>query len=62
MIWVDGSGLRGVTKGVWDSIHVVGVKVLDNNRAQYQLTTTIILSLATSQNSLDLSGYIQRQV
>jgi len=57
----DGSGLRGVSKGIWDSIHVV--EVTENGKtAQYSLTTTIILTMqAESGNQLDLSGSIQRQ-
>jgi capping protein beta len=58
----DGSGLRGVSKGVWDSIHVVEVVEKNDKVAQYSLTTTIILSMATdSGNQLDLSGSVQRQ-
>jgi capping protein beta len=58
----DGSGLRGVDKGVWDSIHVVDVKVGSSGKtATYELTTTIILSMATEGGGLDLSGSIQRQ-
>jgi len=58
----DGSGLRGVDKGIWDSIHVVDVKVgSDKKTAKYELTATIILSMATEGGGLDLSGSVQRQ-
>lgn len=58
----DGSGLRGIEKGIWDSIHVVDVKVgSDGKTATYELTTTVILSMATEGGSLDLSGSVQRQ-
>lgn len=58
----DGSGLRGIEKGIWDSIHVVDVRVgSDGKTATYELTTTVILAMATEGNSLDLSGSVQRQ-
>jgi len=58
----DGSGLRGVDKGIWDSIHVVDVKIgSDKKSASYELTTTIILSMCTEGGGLDLSGSVQRQ-
>jgi len=57
----DGSGLRGVEKGVWDSIHVVEVQPQDSKTAAYKLTTTIILSMSTQDGQLDLSGSVQKQ-
>lgn len=56
----DGSGLRGAEKGCWDSIHVVEV-LPKGNEATYKLTTTIMLSLKTSETNLDLSGSVQKQ-
>lgn len=56
-----GSGLRGVEKGVWDSIHVIEVIPDDSAKeATYKLTTTIILTLTTK--FLDLSGSVQKQM
>lgn len=58
----DGSGLRGVSKGIWDAIHVVEVVEKSNKVAQYSLTTTIILTMQVDTGiQLDLSGSIQRQ-
>ncbi|KAL9645937.1 hypothetical protein ABK040_001045 [Willaertia magna] len=58
----DGSGLRGVEKGIWDSIHVIEVQEHEDNKtATYRLTTTIILSMSTQDGQLDLSGSVQRQ-
>ncbi|KAI0460046.1 F-actin-capping protein subunit beta [Xylaria acuta] len=52
-------------EGTWDSIHVF--EAIDRARlTQYNLTSTVILSLATSSNpalgELDLSGNMTRQV
>lgn len=60
-VHTDGSGLRGNEKGIWDSIHVVEV-IPEGNKAVYKLTTTIMLSLKTKGNNLDLSGSVQKQV
>jgi capping protein (actin filament) muscle Z-line, beta len=57
----DGSNQRDLEAGIWDSVHVVEV-IPGKDAATYKLSTTIILSLSTKQNNLDLSGYIQRQV
>jgi capping protein beta len=62
LIKKDGSGSREVSKGCWDSIHVVEVKEISKDTAVYKLATTIILSLQTEKNNLDLSGNVQRQV
>ena len=55
---------KGEGDGVWDSIHVF--EVIDKGRnALYKQTTTVILRLATSSESLgqmDLSGNMTRQV
>lgn len=58
----DGSNQREISQGIWDSIHIVEVRETGKGMAKYKLITTIILSLATKQNSLDLSGSIQRTV
>eukprot|EP01080_Neovahlkampfia_damariscottae_P004152 gene4152-7462_t len=57
----DGSKQRDLEAGIWDSVHVVEVIPNKDGTADYKLSTTIILSLSTKQNNLDLSGYIQRQ-
>eukprot|EP00761_Pharyngomonas_kirbyi_P011777 gb/GECH01011803.1/.p1 GENE.gb/GECH01011803.1/~~gb/GECH01011803.1/.p1 ORF type:complete len:271 (+),score=59.06 gb/GECH01011803.1/:1-813(+) len=60
LIKKDASGQRGVDTGVWDSIHVIDVD--DNgDSAVYKLTSTIMLSMAQSKPSLNLSGNITRQ-
>jgi capping protein beta len=58
----DGTNQRELNAGVWDSIHIVEVRDTKKGFAKYKLSTTIILSLSTKQNNLDLSGNIQRQV
>lgn len=59
----------GSSDGVWDSIHVF--EAIERGRTtHYKLTSTVILSLATSSSSasstalgdLDLSGNMTRQV
>lgn len=55
---------KGKTEGGWDSIHVF--EEIDRGRtAHYKLTSTVILHLATSNDSLgqmDLSGNMTRQI
>ncbi|KAI1390087.1 F-actin capping protein, beta subunit [Hypoxylon trugodes] len=52
------------SEGTWDSIHVF--EAIDRARfTQYNLTSTVILSLSTNSNSLgdmDLSGNMTRQI
>ncbi|KAI1653058.1 F-actin capping protein, beta subunit [Daldinia decipiens] len=52
------------SEGAWDSIHVF--EAIDRARfTQYNLTSTVILSLSTNSNSLgdmDLSGNMTRQI
>ncbi|KAL3419027.1 F-actin capping protein [Phlyctema vagabunda] len=54
----------GKSQGTWDSIHVF--EAVDRARtAHYKLTSTVILSLATSSSDLgamDLSGNMTRQI
>jgi capping protein beta len=54
----------GKSQGVWDSIHVF--ESIDRARtAHYKLTSTVILSLSSSTDSLgemDLSGNMTRQI
>lgn len=65
LIQKDGSGIRGCDKGVWDSIHVFQVTDNGDGTADYQVITTVILSIAMKQgkanSKLDLSGYMQRE-
>ena len=55
---------KGKTEGSWDSIHVF--EAIDRARtAHYKLTSTVILHLGTSNESLgemDLSGNMTRQI
>ena len=55
---------KGKTEGGWDSIHVF--EAIDRARtAHYKLTSTVILHLGTSNESLgemDLSGNMTRQI
>ncbi|KAI2615615.1 F-actin capping protein, beta subunit [Hypoxylon sp. NC1633] len=52
------------SEGIWDSVHVF--EAIDRARfTQYNLTSTVILSLSTNSNSLgdmDLSGNMTRQI
>ena len=51
-------------KGEWDSIHVVQVTDSKTN-ANYKLTSTVLLSVATATDStghVNLSGSLTRQV
>jgi capping protein (actin filament) muscle Z-line, beta len=52
------------SEGTWDSIHVF--EAIDRGRStQYNLTSTVILSLATESGALgemDLSGNMTRQI
>lgn len=51
-------------RGAWDSIHVVEVKEL-KDRSKYKLTSTIMLSIETSNDStgnVSLAGSLTRQV
>ncbi|RDA93143.1 hypothetical protein CP533_4096 [Ophiocordyceps camponoti-saundersi (nom. inval.)] len=54
----------GTTEGVWDSIHVF--EAIERGRTtHYKLTSTVILSLATTEpatGNMDLSGNMTRQV
>ena len=55
---------KGKTEGGWDSVHVI--ESIDRARtAHYKLTSTVILHLNTSSESLgdmDLSGNMTRQI
>eukprot|EP01120_Amphizonella_sp_Union-15-10_P010514 TRINITY_DN4217_c0_g1_i1.p1 TRINITY_DN4217_c0_g1~~TRINITY_DN4217_c0_g1_i1.p1 ORF type:complete len:281 (+),score=46.96 TRINITY_DN4217_c0_g1_i1:130-972(+) len=51
-------------KGCWDSTHVLEVIHNDNNTAQYQLTSTVMLTVETKDNetgTVSLAGTITRQ-
>ncbi|MCJ1354634.1 MAG: F-actin-capping protein subunit beta [Icmadophila ericetorum] len=58
------SSPKGKTEGGWDSVHVI--ESIDRARtAHYKLTSTVILHLNTSSESLgdmDLSGNMTRQI
>jgi len=59
---VDNS--RSVKDGNWDSIHVVEVQELGNNRANYKLTTTILIHMDVERDEVGralLSGSLTRQ-
>ena len=55
---------RSVSKGCWDSIHVVEVKEPSQGMASYKLTTTVMLSLIVPQagaGDVNLAGGLTRQ-
>jgi capping protein beta len=59
---------KGLESGGWDAIHVMEVRPLAGGRANYKLTSTVMLRLATdhstgqgSQGELKLSGSMTRQ-
>ncbi|XP_023643631.1 probable F-actin-capping protein subunit beta isoform X1 [Capsella rubella] len=62
----SGHGRRGcLEEGAWDAIHVIQVGPEEEEMAQYCLTSTIMLSLATDDESsgkFGLSGSIRRQM
>ncbi|CAH9076519.1 unnamed protein product [Cuscuta europaea] len=62
----SGHGRRGyLQEGAWDAIHVVQVGSEDEGTTQYSLTSTVILSLTTNNESsgtFNLSGSIRRQM
>ena len=52
-------------QGTWDAIHVIEVQDLHKRRAQYKLTSTIILSLQTERpasGNMSLGGNLTRQI
>jgi len=58
-------GNRYVKTGSWDSIHIVEVREESPTKANYKLTTTVMLSMAVEKSnvgSTDLSGSLTRQV
>ncbi|XP_010428016.2 PREDICTED: probable F-actin-capping protein subunit beta isoform X2 [Camelina sativa] len=62
----SGHGRRGcLEEGAWDAIHVIQVGPEEEEMAHYCLTSTIMLSLATDDESsgkFGLSGSIRRQM
>jgi capping protein beta len=62
----SGHGRRGcLEEGAWDAIHVIQVGSEEEEMAQYCLTSTIMLSLTTDDESsgkFGLSGSIRRQM
>ncbi|KAM7514642.1 hypothetical protein LguiA_004225 [Lonicera macranthoides] len=70
LIKKDGSksahGRRGyLQEGAWDAIHVIEVGPEDEGMAHYCLTSTVMLSLTTNDDSsgtFNLSGSIRRQM
>ncbi|KAI3850247.1 hypothetical protein MKX03_025581 [Papaver bracteatum] len=61
-----GQGRRGyLQEGGWDAIHVIQVGPEDETTAHYCLTSTVMLSLTTNDESsgnFNLSGSIRRQM
>ncbi|KAJ9146054.1 hypothetical protein P3X46_028369 [Hevea brasiliensis] len=61
-----GQGRRGyLQEGAWDAIHVIEVGPEDEGTAHYCLTSTVMLSLTTNDESsgtFSLSGSIRRQM
>ncbi|XXG61336.1 hypothetical protein AAC387_Pa04g3022 [Persea americana] len=61
-----GHGRRGnLQEGAWDAIHVIEVGLEEEGMAHYCLTSTVMLSLTTSDKSsgtFNLSGSIRRQM
>ncbi|KAI4320464.1 hypothetical protein MLD38_033940 [Melastoma candidum] len=61
-----GHGKRGcLEQGAWEAVHVVQVGPEEDGRAHYCLTSTIMLSLTTdneSSGTFGLSGSIRRQM
>jgi capping protein beta len=62
----SGHGRRGnLQEGAWDAIHVIQVGAEDEGMAHYCLTSTVMLSLTTNDESsgtFNLSGSIRRQM
>ncbi|XAR62229.1 hypothetical protein NMG60_11016914 [Bertholletia excelsa] len=62
----SGHGRRGyLQEGSWDAIHVVQVSPEEEGMAHYCLTSTVMLSLTTNNESsgtFNLSGSIRRQM
>ncbi|RZC64771.1 hypothetical protein C5167_008452 [Papaver somniferum] len=61
-----GQGRRGyLQEGGWDAIHVIQVGPVDETMSHYCLTSTVMLSLTTNDESsgnFNLSGSIRRQM
>jgi capping protein beta len=58
-----GEGGRSVSKGCWDSIHVMEVQP-EGGSATYKLTSTVMLAMSVQRSdagSVDLSGSLTRQ-
>ncbi|KAA8537979.1 hypothetical protein F0562_027439 [Nyssa sinensis] len=62
----SGQGRRGyLQEGAWDAIHVIEVGPEEEGTAHYCLTSTVMLSLTTNNESsgtFNLSGSIRRQM
>ncbi|VFQ94994.1 unnamed protein product [Cuscuta campestris] len=62
----SGHGRRGhLQEGSWDAIHVIQVGPEDEGTAHYSLTSSVMLSLTTNNESsgtFNLSGSIRRQM
>ncbi|KAH0976368.1 hypothetical protein GBA52_026087 [Prunus armeniaca] len=61
-----GQGRRGyLQEGAWDAIHVIEVGPEEEGTSHYRLTSTVMLSLTTdneSSGTFNLSGSIRRQM
>eukprot|EP00256_Glycine_max_P032043 XP_006576588.1 probable F-actin-capping protein subunit beta [Glycine max] len=61
-----GQGRRGyLEEGAWDAIHVIEVGPEEEENTNYRLTSTVMLTLTTNNESsgtFSLSGSIRRQM
>lgn len=61
-----GHGRRGyLQEGAWDAIHVIEVGAVEEGTAHYRLTSTVMLSLTTNNDTsgmFNLSGSIRREM
>lgn len=61
----DVEGNRFVSKGSWDSIHVIEVIENSPKKATYKLTTTVMLTMSVGKEEVgntNMSGSLTRQV
>jgi hypothetical protein len=60
------SNEKGVSEGVWDSIHVFDVRHTDAKKVEYNLVSTVFLRLASQDmatfGDLDIAGTLSRSV
>ena len=62
----DVNDLKGIDKGIWDSINVVDVKLDPSNKsATYKVTTSVIMEMAVKTpdaGEIILSGSLSKKV